>query len=67
MNDTYDHARECYASLADEMNDGDMEWNESDWDTSAVAHAKAYAEAHGLSWPPRMGDFDRRYYETTNR
>lgn len=60
-----DEARDDYASLADEMNDGDVEWKESDWEPRAVENAKRYAKAFGLSWPPRPGDFDRFYERTT--
>lgn len=61
----FDIEKESYASLADEMNDG-AEWVESDWDEQAVKEAKAYAEKHDLSWPPRMGDFDRFYEREHN-
>jgi hypothetical protein len=53
---------ECYASLADEMNDGAEYvgvWNAADWDPVAVAAGKRYAKANGLSWPPQTGDYDR--------
>ncbi len=64
---SYDEAREDYANLADEINDPDVgPWNEADWDERAVANAKKYATANQLSWPPRMGDFDR-WYERNNR
>ena len=61
--DTYvGEDRDDYAALADEMNDPDVgEWVEADWDVRAVANAKRYAEAHGLHWPPRVGDYDRLY------
>lgn len=57
----YDEEREDYASLADEMNDGDVAWVESDWDARAVASAKRYARRKHLRWPPQMGDYDRLY------
>jgi len=58
----YDHAKECYASLAEEATDELAHpWKDEDWDTDAVAHAKAYAADHGLPWPPGLGDFDRHY------
>ena len=58
----YDEDKEMYESLADEMNDPDApEWNEEDWDESAVAGAKRFAKRVGLNWPPRKGDFDRLY------
>jgi|KBSMisStandDraft_5_1062788.scaffolds.fasta_scaffold525255_2 hypothetical protein len=62
----YDEQKEAYASLADEMNDGDVVWVESDWDKEAVKLGKAYAEDHDLPWPPRMGDYDR-FYEAAKR
>lgn len=62
----FDIEKEMYASLADEMNDGDVEWVESDWDEDAVKHGKAYAEKNNLPWPPRCGDFDR-FYEREHR
>lgn len=62
MDQVWDHEKEAYAALADEMNDGDVEWDEDDWDTEAVTLGKSYAQKHDLPWPPRIGDFDR-YYE----
>lgn len=59
-------AEESYASLADEMNDGDTEWVESDWDAQAVKEAKQYAAEHDLPWPPGPGDFDRWYEKKYN-
>lgn len=59
----YDPEEEDYSSLADEMNDGDVEWVESDWDPEAVANGKVFAKKNGLPWPPRMGDYDRWYEE----
>jgi len=58
----FNEEEEAYASLADEMNDGDVVWVESDWDAQAVKQGKEYAIEHDLPWPPRTGDFDR-YYE----
>lgn len=53
---------EDYASLADEMNDPDVEpWNEEDWDPDAVTRAKRYAAKNRLNWPPGVGDYDRWY------
>jgi len=60
-NSEYDEVMEDYVSLADEMNDGDVPWNESDWDERAVANGKKYAQENDLPWPPRMGDLDRWY------
>lgn len=57
----YDEDKEAYASLADEMNDGDVPWIEADWDDEAVAGGKKYAKKKGLRWPPQMGDYDRFY------
>lgn len=58
---------ECYASLADEMNDGDVgPWVESDWSLQAVIAAKRYAKINGLRWPPGHGDYDRYYDEKHN-
>jgi len=58
----YNEDKEAYSSLCDEMNDPDVgPWNESDWDTEAVAGGKRYAEAHGFHWPPRTGDYDHFY------
>lgn len=34
----------------------------ADFEPRAVIAAERYAQAHGLSWPPQTGDFDR-YYE----
>ncbi len=65
--DTFDIEEESYASLADEMNDGDVVWVESDWDKEAVKLGKKYAEKQGLRWPPQMGDFDRFYERQHNR
>lgn len=63
----YNEEYEDYASLADEMNDYDPKtgepqvWVEADWDDRAVANGKKYANAHGLPWPPGLGDYDRLY------
>lgn len=57
--DTYNEDKECYAALADEMNDeASPDWVEADWDEHYVAAGKRYAKAHDLPWPPRKGDFD---------
>lgn len=55
---------EDYASLADEFNDEEGV-DISDFDAEAVEGAKKYAKAHGLAWPPRVGDYDR-YWERKN-
>lgn len=62
----YDEEREDYASLADEMNDDGMVWVESNWDPIAVKNARKYAKEHDLSWPPRMGDYDRFWEREQN-
>lgn len=53
---------EAYATLADEMNDGDVVWVATDWDENTVLRGATYAGRHGLAWPPQCGDFDR-YWE----
>lgn len=61
------HDEDDYASLADEMNDPDVDpWDENDWDPISVGNAKRYAEREGLPWPPRTGDFDRWYEKKNN-
>lgn len=64
----WDEDKEAYASLADEMNDGEEQtgpWVESDWDAEAVAAGKRYAKRNGLRWPPQIGDYDR-FWEREN-
>ena len=60
----HDFDRESYAALADELNDPDV--HEAGvtldlFDDDAVAAGERYARAHGLRWPPGVGDFDRFY------
>jgi hypothetical protein len=52
----YDEEREDYASLADEASAPEAQpWNDEDWEPSAVANAKKYAERFGsqLAAAPR--------------
>ena len=63
----HDFDKEAYAALADELNDSDAPaWNEDDWDIAYVKAAQRYANANSLSWPPRMGDYDRFYEMEAN-
>ena len=60
---------EHYASLADEFNDfadDDTDRPTLDmFEDEAVAGGARYAKKHKLSWPPRIGDYDR-YWEKRN-
>ena len=58
--------KEAYSALADEMNDPGMVWDADKWEPSAVRQAQAYAQRHGLPWPPGPGDFDR-FYESRHQ
>lgn len=56
-----------YAAVCDELNDGSpSDLTLDELDPGTVAGAERYAAAHGLSWPPSVGDFDR-YYESKTR
>ena len=54
---------QSYASLADEFNDIDVDMTLADFDQKVVDEAHDYANAHGLPWPPGVGDFDN-YWES---
>jgi hypothetical protein len=57
-----DFDRDCYAALADEMNDPDVEESGitlDSFDAEAVGAGARYAKALKLRWPPRVGDYDR--------
>ena len=60
--ETWDEEREDYFSLVEEASAEEAHpWNDDDWEPRAVAHAKAFARKHDLSWPPKLGDFDMVY------
>lgn len=62
-----DEDRDCYAALADELNDHGVDLTIEDFEPRMVASARVYAHAHGLSWPPGIGDYDRLWERKHNR
>lgn len=56
---------ECYAGLADELNDADLTWADGerptldDFDPDFVRRAGLFSDLANMPWPPRVGDFDR--------
>ena len=61
--------REAYASLADELNDADVQgvMTVADFDPAMVEAAARFAARAGLSFPPGLGDFDRLYEARCSR